>query len=589
MRVHPWRGASVSQIQTFRSSPRKWWFQKIAKLPEIQKDSFTYGNALHACLARYLEKKDNLFPSGWNEGLTIEQSMHIQAQVQLAIDRGLVDLSPDTIAVERKFQLEVDPRLPTLYGVIDWAKRTGVVSDHKSVASRKWAKTTHDLQTDLQLRTYATVLGGLWLSAEERPEVFKGRHINFSKHQVDDVWATEEVIYTQESLEENFVGLRESMFQMLAVSKATDWQEIPCPPHCCTDYGGCPFRGICEQTQSVNDYVASVYEAQKFQQALTPTASQSSNPTQPMGNSVLDRLSALKAPQGSAPAPTPAPPQQAAPPPPAQPPQQASQEPAPATSPGGPAPWADPACVACKGSGWQSKHPVPCRICALSAATRGAPLPGQFRVEVSAAGVPTAVPIEGDGINGSLPAAAPAPQPEPPSQEAPMSGTATRVKSSNPLQTLRQAAAKQTGPAVVASAPAPAPQPEPDPEPQQPAEAEVMPEEAQVDPDVSYVLCIGCAAFVKHSSAFRFRATLSLTELVFYGQLGREIAKNFKVTEYANAPALKRKDLLLAVGPTWIAENCQGCLITALDSNPEIRELAELLSVRADLTFRSIR
>ncbi len=66
---------SASQLEAFADCPRKWWMEKIRKLPVIQKGSFSFGTVLHAVAERWLRADDqgydqngqpvNLYPVGW--------------------------------------------------------------------------------------------------------------------------------------------------------------------------------------------------------------------------------------------------------------------------------------------------------------------------------------------------------------------------------------------------------------------------------------------------------------------------------------------------------------------------------------------
>jgi CRISPR/Cas system-associated exonuclease Cas4 (RecB family) len=69
---------SPSQLENYLQCPRKWWFNSIRKMPELEqkKDNFDFGNVLHEAAARWISADDtgrdhngqpvDLFPDGWD-------------------------------------------------------------------------------------------------------------------------------------------------------------------------------------------------------------------------------------------------------------------------------------------------------------------------------------------------------------------------------------------------------------------------------------------------------------------------------------------------------------------------------------------
>ncbi len=543
MQTHPWRGSSISQIQTYEDSPRKWYFQKILKLPQETKDAFTYGNALHGAIERYLGGKElgECFPAGWDSGLDFQQSISIQAMVRQAVEQGIIARLPNAFPPELSFKLALHPSksLPLVFGKIDYATSDGQIFDHKSVSSRKYAKNGRDLMTDRQMRFYASAMNAQ-ITPKDRPEVWIGRHNNFCKYD-QEVWQTEQAVYTEPMLRENLTECTETMFRMAADAQKRNWQEVACPGSCAGKWGGCPFKNICNQSITLEDYCKSVI----------------GQDSTPMANPFADKLNALKAPRV---VPTAAPVAPVVQPPPAQAP---SEAPA-----GGPAPWANADCIACSGSGWQSKRPVPCRVCASTAAQRKVPSPHNYEIVVSSAGVPTAVP-RGDAINGPVPV-------EPPVNPAPPEADSTPAEE---------------------PAPAPAPAPKPRGRPagsknkpkaeETPVVGDTIPPTPAEAPKRWFILSVDNLPIQNQGSAFAGINAIDLTWLIYDGPLGQRIAQEFKIPEYAACPTLKRQDMLVALGPAWIRDNCSSTIIFCSTGISEFRPLIERLASMADLVFRA--
>src|SRR6185369_11814492 len=87
---------SASQIATWDDCHRKWWLQRVAKLPEVPRGYLIFGTVLHACLERWCSADAqgrvpdpvpeclkgqrsgdpvDVFPPGWE---TVEEKGHKQ-------------------------------------------------------------------------------------------------------------------------------------------------------------------------------------------------------------------------------------------------------------------------------------------------------------------------------------------------------------------------------------------------------------------------------------------------------------------------------------------------------------------------------
>lgn len=151
---------SHSQVQTFTTCPRKWWYDKQEHAPrERIPSSFAFGIAVHDCLARVNEASMHgeridaaaAFMAQWKLAIAGEVPVHYgkdTADDLLAKGRALVTAyvpPPDIIGVEQPFTVDLDPDLPRVDGRIDLIRRDAagnlVVADIKTAASRLLTET----------------------------------------------------------------------------------------------------------------------------------------------------------------------------------------------------------------------------------------------------------------------------------------------------------------------------------------------------------------------------------------------------------------------------------------------------------------
>lgn len=147
---------SASQIDNFLDCPRKWWFQRVLKLKEVQKGYFTFGTVLHGCIERWMaaDKQGrvpydilnpsivpeplkgqiagtpvDVFPPGWETieergakvSVTPNEARLIRRLFTEAVERGIITRD-EGVTVEREIHL------PVLEGV----ELTGYIDLHKA-------------------------------------------------------------------------------------------------------------------------------------------------------------------------------------------------------------------------------------------------------------------------------------------------------------------------------------------------------------------------------------------------------------------------------------------------------------------------
>lgn len=440
--------ASPSQYEVFENMcPRKWWYRYVRGCEEPRKPFQAYGTQHHAVLERYLKADQNgrdpktgrpveLYPEGWDKGLTPREADQIRRLVEQAIADGVLRRPAgkhgDHYLVEKRYTRTVRT-LPSGIivenGVIDLL-HAGGIDDHKTTKARKWAKREHELRKDPQMLSY----GVIWQEGQENPpDECELRHNVYVKEGLGHAFARS-VLVTHNELEARRQKTIETVDEMLRLAQLPDeaWEEVPGPhPHskdACNAYGGCPYRMMCpagggKQAETPAMYRARMESAKAYaadaerRQAVMASAEEAARsapgpvvrkslatllgrreepaPSQTVADVMAaaeahERAEAEREEQEVSPGPAidftqPAP---------VNPPQQE----APATRVEGeasaaashaPPPWWSPSCRACSGNpylGWDSKL-NPCKICQVRAVQEDKPTAAEF-----ATGVDNGVP-----------------------------------------------------------------------------------------------------------------------------------------------------------------------------------------------------
>lgn len=382
---------SASQLSVFMTScMRKWALKSVRKLPERATKATGIGTVVASCCERWLLADDNgydqetgdpveVFPSGWevpenkfgsdmpHPPLTPAEQAMVKALIQTAVDQGTLQRVPGRVP-EKSIWMHVCSHEGIdviLTGNVD-LDAPGIIEDHKTVKTMKYALSPNKLREDIQLLTYAGANAKennldpddtIWLSHNyfckdpEKPRVEK-RKADITAKRALDFWNNE------------LVPAAKHMVEMRARYKT-----FMDAPHCkenygewkgCKAYGGCSYLGICHGTYSENAY--------EFNMAKDKKAAENNTPTKPNKNMSLSSL--IKNKGNAAPASTTSAGTDLNPPAPANAgqPASASQSQSSGLSPNpGVPPWAvdGKGCKACQNNefpGFDSEG-VPCRVC----------------------------------------------------------------------------------------------------------------------------------------------------------------------------------------------------------------------------------
>jgi hypothetical protein len=410
----------------------------------VPKSYLTFGTVLHACLERWASadasgrgadgRPVDPFPAGWETveekgvvaKVTPNEAALIRRLVEQAVERGIVQRG-DGRVLEREIRLPViegvdlvgfiDVFVPSCEGLfepsanpeddVEGASTMPEIQDHKTYgeASVRFLKqpgkdSPNYVGADDQLLTYAaaTSIIDRW----DGPVVV--RHNQFpkfaAKGTVHDGPRSVEAIVSYEELAAHWEKICLDAARMLQVRDVKRWEDVPGPygSDVCQKYGGCPFREICGRRATLDVYRARIERRKAEGDSDRPNLSTAprERPTPSMTNNDIFANARRRAAAPAAPtAPNTNPTPTAATAAKESSPVMTTVAPGPinggvAAAPTAPAlpagyrppPWANPACTACNGLGFNSKG-RPCQICDALAKRSKRPTSSMYTVEGS--------------------------------------------------------------------------------------------------------------------------------------------------------------------------------------------------------------
>jgi hypothetical protein len=408
---------SATQLQTFELCPRKWWFDKVLRLPRLERKQFDFGTVLHSVCERFLLADElgidqstnepvDLYPEDWHNDLPPADQDLIKRLISAAITEGVLERKPNRL-IEHEFRLPVIPGVQIM-GFVD-VLYPDSVEDHKTSKATRWFQSAKSLPENLQMLIY----GKVCLERNPRLERVLLRHNQFckdpSKPQVrkTEAWATKEQI--EDAWENRVIATAHRMVEIKQAEYGS-WMDTPEPDYTkgpCNAYGGCEFTPICTKRESTKTYQIRIDRANKrsvkYSQMTTPPTRERSNT---MG--VMDKLNAKKAAAQTAanqpapveakvkaPAPAPAPAPKPAPAP-VEAKASAPELPEGASLP----PWVDPErriMSINNGLGFKDNG-KPCKVHAMQGKRAGLPQPEDFDIATEGDGTAFWAGKEGSGF-----------------------------------------------------------------------------------------------------------------------------------------------------------------------------------------------
>lgn len=325
---------SISQISKYLECPRRWWFDRVVRLPSDGQDtkgkySRAFGSILHAVVERFLDAdasgrgKDgqpvNLYPKGWmwdqetGIRLTPDDEKIVQTLVAQAIDRGILARQPGGVVEDEFFGiLYQDPNAPEYRGVvaisgkIDYQYGT-TIEDHKTAKSTRYLKSEDEqspkyLGKDPQLLLYALVAGRrLGLTITDEMTIRHNYYVKEPEPRVEE----RHVTVTMKQCWEAVQGLAKESKKILPLAKKKNadlWATVPGAldgagqgPSACNSYGTqCPYIGICSRSETPTKYRLRMLRL-KHPDALADTTEDSM-----AALSLKDKIAAQRAKQAKA-------------------------------------------------------------------------------------------------------------------------------------------------------------------------------------------------------------------------------------------------------------------------------------------------
>ena len=251
---------SASQLKTYKLCPKKWYFEKVEKLPRGEASyGAIFGTVLHTCLERIHHGLEP-YPDDWTSPLKDGDADVIRALVGLYSPVEGIEKEN----IERRITMPVIDDIKLL-GYIDLYKE-GVVIDHKSTKALKWSLSPKDLAKDLQMLVYAK-----WALDHEGPEleIVELRHNVFVRsfpvrHKKTVAYATREAIM------EKWYQIQETA---LLMKEARDADSAPCVEmgDQCHAYGGCPYARICSGVVSLEEFKGRPEKEKEMPKKETPS------------------------------------------------------------------------------------------------------------------------------------------------------------------------------------------------------------------------------------------------------------------------------------------------------------------------------
>lgn len=372
--------ASPSQFETASDCLRKWWFQKVLRLPTPIRGALELGDVFHECCERWLLADDTgrdaqgnpveVFPEGWDTRISFGEAALVKKLISKMIEGGVLRRVPGR-KVELGFQVPVlDNKRASMVGFVDLLTPFGI-EDHKTSKSPRYLVSQKGLLENLQMLCY----GHVWGLHFDEPKLELRHNQAITDPQAPMVRATSVDIHL--SAVEDFWGEKIAPLaeRMLSCKRdrysQADWGEIPGPTQrgICQKYGGCPFASICGGVTKPDQHKEKT--SQKNEEVEKKVQE-----TKKMSEDLLAKLAAKKKARaaGGAASPPPTPPEE-----PSQEVQEA-QEPSqevqePESAPEAPqyqevAPWAQEGCKACSGKGVASNGSA-CKPCSIKSQAKG--------------------------------------------------------------------------------------------------------------------------------------------------------------------------------------------------------------------------
>jgi len=240
---------SASQVDTYNTCNRKWWFNKILGIETPPHPSAVIGTEVHAQLEAYLEEKapaDSLGP----------------------IARTALPFAPKpgTVYIEQSIEELglVAGGLPAL-GYIDVLDLTGdipQVLDWKTTSNFRYAKTEDELLRNVQMSVYARATLAMCdrLDVPE-PTNVRVTHVAMLTKAPHEARRTSALMPVR-TIHENWSSIDRTVLTMRETATCETPDKVTPTKSACSAYGGCPFLDRCRALEATRSIFAGLGSAQ---------------------------------------------------------------------------------------------------------------------------------------------------------------------------------------------------------------------------------------------------------------------------------------------------------------------------------------
>ena len=238
---------SASQLATYGDCPRKWWFAKVAGLPQKSSASADLGKAIHASLEQWARAKTEPVSR-------FLSSQHMQV-VEPALRAGLLP-NPHTFEPEVEISLPDFP-LPVV-GFIDVLYYDGSILDYKTTGSLDWALNEEGLRQSWQALLY-----GVWsIRRNPQQQTLTFAHLYMATRKPHGARLVQ-IEWTRQELEERYSAAKTYALTMVRTGAIDVAHRVPTNVKSCRKYGGCPFLDYCDRQEVSMDIVSKIAARKK--------------------------------------------------------------------------------------------------------------------------------------------------------------------------------------------------------------------------------------------------------------------------------------------------------------------------------------
>lgn len=228
---------SASQVNAFRSCPRKWYNSWILGIQQPETDSMKLGTAIHAALEKRMKAIK-------------EKEICVDDEETAKYVRAAMPYLPfEDFYLEQKMELETFEGGPRWVGFIDLLYEKDdhpFVLDYKTTSNMRYAKTPEELSADTQVCSYAkwamqvsdrdrANVGHLYLQTKTKTPKVKPVEVGLSREEADIVWARD-----MDTVREMVRVVEE-----LGPGDSDRSEELTPNTKSCDLYGGCFYRRKC--------------------------------------------------------------------------------------------------------------------------------------------------------------------------------------------------------------------------------------------------------------------------------------------------------------------------------------------------------